>query len=186
MAKHGRPDRREREEDHGGFEDSLVKLYRCAKVVKGGRRFSFAALVVVGDRRGQVGFGYAKANEVPAAVEKATKAARRNLIRVPLRKTTIPHRIVGRFGASKIVLIPASAGTGVIAGSSARAVLDLAGVQDVLTKSYGSTSPKNLVKAVVEGLKGLRSRETVERLRGVKIDIGFGEPRAAEAAAKVG
>jgi small subunit ribosomal protein S5 len=157
--------------DEGNIDDVLVKLYRCATVVKGGRRFSFGALVVVGDRDGNVGYGYGKANEVPPAVEKGIKQARRAMFEVPRRRTTIPHRVTGRFGASKIVLIPASEGTGVIAGSAARAVLELAGVKDVLTKSYGSTSPKNLVKATINGLRQLRSRTTVERLRGVKLDL---------------
>jgi len=157
--------------DEGNIDDVLVKLYRCATVVKGGRRFSFGALVVVGDRDGNVGYGYGKANEVPPAVEKGIKQARRAMFEVPRWRTTIPHRVMGRFGASKIVLIPASEGTGVIAGSSARAVLELAGVKDVLTKSYGSTSPKNLVKATIDGLRQLRSRATVERLRGVKLDL---------------
>lgn len=158
-------------EDESGLEDTVVKLYRCATVVKGGRRFSFGALVVVGDRRGQVGFGYGKANEVPPAVEKGVKQARRGLFAVPLRGTTIPHRIVGRFGASKIVMLPASEGTGVIAGAAPRAVLELAGVKNVLTKCYGSTSPKNLVKATIAGLKNLRTRAAVERLRGVTLDL---------------
>lgn len=153
------------------FEDTLVKLYRCATVVKGGRRFSFGALVVVGDRQGQVGFGYGKANEVPLAVEKGVKLARRGLFTVPLRGTTLPHRIIGTYGASRIVMIPAAEGTGVIAGSTARAVLELAGVKDVLTKCYGSTSPKNLVKATVNGLRALRTRTMVEQLRGVTLDL---------------
>ncbi len=151
------------------FDDVMVKLYRCATVVKGGRRFSFGALVVVGDRKGRVGFGYGKANEVPQAVEKSVKQAKRRLSRISMRGTTIPHRVIGRFGASKIVMIPASPGTGVIAGAAPRAVLELAGVKDVLTKCYGSTSPKNLVKATLEGLMKLRTREQVEALRGVKI-----------------
>jgi small subunit ribosomal protein S5 len=158
------------------IDDVLVKLYRCACVVKGGRRFSFGALVVVGDRDGKVGYGYGKANEVPPAVEKGVKQARRRMFSVPLRGTTVPHRIIGRFGASRIVLIPASEGTGVIAGSAARAVLELAGIKDVLTKVYGSTSPKNLVKATINGLQSLRSRADIERLRGVK--LGF--PRERE------
>lgn len=165
----------------GAVDDVLVKLYRCATVVKGGRRFSFGALVVVGDRSGRVGFGYGKANEVPQAVEKGVKQAKRQLKPIPLRGTTIPHRVVGRFGASKIALIPAAPGTGVIAGSAARAVLELAGIKDVLTKSFGSTSPKNLVKATLEGLLQLRSRSTVEQLRGVEIDLPK-EPVAAGAA----
>ncbi len=164
------PERGEFGEEHA-FEDTVVKLYRCATVVKGGRRFSFGALVVVGDRQGQVGYGYGKANEVPPAVEKGIKQARRAVFRVPLRGTTIPHRVVGHFGASKVVMIPAAPGTGVIAGAAPRAVLELAGVKDVLTKCYGSTSPKNLVKATINGLKALRTRAMVEELRGVTLDL---------------
>lgn len=164
-----------------GLDEQLVKLYRCATVVKGGRRFSFGALVIVGDRKGRVAFGYGKANEVPPAFEKANKAARRGLKKISLKGTTIPHRVIGRFGSSRIVLIPARPGTGVIAGSAARAVLELAGVKDVLTKSYGSNSPKNLVKATLNGLTQLRTREMVERLRGVKLDLPvdpIDEPKA--------
>lgn len=157
------------EEDNGGFEENVVKVYRCATVVKGGRRFSFAALVVVGDRKGQVGVGYGKANEVPNAVEKATKAARRNLITVKLQGTSIPHQTLAKFGASKVMLLPAGEGTGVIAGASVRAVMELAGVRDVLTKAYGSTSPKNLVKAAFLGLQAMRSKDDVARSRAVSI-----------------
>jgi len=166
-----RPPRLRPEHEEGGFEDTLVKLYRCATVVKGGRRFSFGALVVVGNRNGKVGYGYGKANEVPPAVEKAIKQAKRRLFEVPLRGTTIPHRVIGRFGASRVVLIPAREGTGVIAGSAPRAVLELAGVKDVLTKSFGSNSAKNLVKATIAGLKQLRTRAQIEALRGVKLDL---------------
>ena len=157
------------EEDKGGFEENVVKVYRCATVVKGGRRFSFAALVVVGDRQGQVGVGYGKANEVPNAVEKATKAARRGLIRVKLQGTTLPHQIMAKFGASKVLLLPASEGTGVIAGASVRAVMELAGIRDVLTKSYGSNSPKNLVKAAFLGLRALRNKDDVAKARAVSV-----------------
>jgi small subunit ribosomal protein S5 len=168
-----RPRREQAEffDDRGGLEDTLVRLYRCATVVKGGRRFSFGALVVVGDRSGQVGFGYGKANEVPPAVEKGVKQARRRLLAVPLRGGTIPHRIMGRYGSSRILLLPASPGTGVIAGAAPRAVLELAGIKDVLTKCYGSTSPKNLVKATLDGLAKLRTRAQVEALRGVTLDL---------------
>ncbi len=166
-----RPPREEFADDRGGFDDHLVKLYRCATVVKGGRRFSFGALVVVGDRKGKVGFGYGKANEVPPAVEKGVKQGRRNVVDVPLRGTTIPHRVIGHFGASRILLLPASAGTGVIAGAAPRAVLELAGIKDVLTKCYGSTSPKNLVKATLDGLRRLRTRKDIEKLRGVTVDL---------------
>ena len=153
------------------LEDTVVKIYRCSKVVKGGRRFSFAALVVVGDRAGTVGVGYGKANEVPRAVEKGVKDAKKSLHKIALDGRTIPHQVNGRFSASKIALVPASPGTGVIASSSARAVLEYAGVQDVLTKVYGSTSAKNVVKATLQGLLELRDREMVESLRGVSINV---------------
>lgn len=155
--------------DEPQFEEVVVKIYRCAKVVKGGRRFSFAAMVVVGDRRGRVGAAYAKSVEVPSAVEKAKRVAAKNMFSVKLVGSTIPHRVIGRFGASQVVMIPASPGTGVIAGSAVRAVLELAGIHDVLTKSYGSSSPKNLVRAAINGLENLHSREDIEAIRGVKL-----------------
>jgi len=151
------------------LEDTVVKVFRCSKVVKGGRRFSFAALVVVGDRNNTVGIGYGKANEVPPAVEKAVKDAKKNLNRISLVNGTLPHKIVGKCRATKITMVPASPGTGVIAGSSARAVLEYAGVRNVLTKVNGSTSAKNVVKAVLDGLLRLRNKEAVEALRGVEI-----------------
>lgn len=157
------------EHEEKPLEDTVVKIYRCAKVVKGGRRFSFAALVVVGDREGTVGVGYGKANEVPMSVEKGMKDAKKALHKIPLVGRTLPHQVTGRFRATKIALVPASPGTGVIAGSSARAVLELAGVQDVLTKVYGSTSAKNVVKATLDGLLKLRDKEMIEALRGVAI-----------------
>jgi small subunit ribosomal protein S5 len=151
------------------LEEVVVKIYRCATVVKGGRRFSFGSLVVVGDRNGHVGVGYGKSNEVPSSVEKGKKIATGAMRAVKLAGGTLPHRVIGRFGASKVVMVPASPGTGVIAGSSVRAVLELAGIKDVLTKSYGSNSPKNLVRATFNGLQQLVSREEVEQLRGVKL-----------------
>ena len=162
---------RSNDRESSSQNETVVKIYRCSTVVKGGRRFSFAALVVVGDRAGHVGWGYGKANEVPLAVEKAMKEARKSLKPVTLADNTIPHRVVGRFGASSIILLPAREGTGVIAGASARAVLELAGIQDVLTKIQGSTSPKNVVKATLAGLMKLRSPKQVQELRGVALDI---------------
>lgn len=153
------------------LEDTAVKIFRCSKVVKGGRRFSFAALVVVGDRNGTVGVGYGKANEVPMSVEKSVKDAKKNLKKISLFGRTIPHQVTGRFGATKVVMVPANPGTGVIAGSSARAVLEFAGVQDVLTKVYGSTSAKNVVKATLNGLLSLRSKEQIEKVRGVEVEM---------------
>lgn len=158
-------------QDEKILEDTVVKIFRCAKVVKGGRRFSFAALVVVGDRAGTVGTGYGKANEVPLAVEKGIKDAKKILHKIPLVGRTIPHQVIGKYRATKVVLVPASPGTGVIAGSSARAVLEYTGVQDVLTKVYGSTSAKNVVKATLNGLLKLRSKEMVESLRGVEVQV---------------
>lgn len=151
------------------YDDNVVKVYRCSKVVKGGRRFSFGALVAVGDRNGRVGVGYGKANEVPSAVEKGRKQAIRNMRPVVLHGSTIPHEVMGRFGSSKVKLLPASDGTGVIAGASVRALLELVGLKNCLTKVYGSTSPKNLVKATLSALEQLRDRQTTERLRGVSL-----------------
>jgi small subunit ribosomal protein S5 len=153
------------------LEDTVVKVFRNAKVVKGGRRFSFSALVVVGDRNGTVGIGYGKANEVPPAVEKAIKDAKKNLQQIPVVGQTIPHEVIGRCRATQITMLPASPGTGVIAGSSARAVLEYAGVRNVLTKINGSRSAKNVVKAVMDGLGKLRDQETIESARGVDIEV---------------
>ncbi len=149
--------------------ERVVQIRRCACVVKGGRRFSFSALVVVGDENGRVGFGYGKGTEVPTSVEKATKQANRRLQSVSLDGTTIPHRVEGRFGASRILLMPAAPGTGIIAGETVRAVVELVGVKDILTKSRGSSNPVNLVKATFDALSKLRTREDVARLRGVEI-----------------
>ncbi len=157
-------------EGDDAYEEHVVKIYRCATVVKGGRRFSFAALVVMGDRNGQIGIGYGKAKEVPLSVEKGIKDARKNMVRVSLVDGTIPHRIEGRFGASRVSLVPASEGTGVIAGKNIRPMLELAGVKNILTKAHGSTSAKNLVKATLDGLLRLRTHEEVSKLRGVEIE----------------
>jgi len=149
--------------------EHVVQIRRCACVVKGGRRFSFTALVVVGDRNGRVGWGYGKAVEVPLAVEKAVKAGNRNMHDATIVNGTIPHRVIGRYGASKVLLLPASPGTGIIAGEAVRAVVESAGITDILTKCFGSTNPLNLVRATFEGLAQLRRREDVARLRGVEI-----------------
>lgn len=160
----------ERLSESEAFESTTVGIYRTAATVKGGRRFSFSALVVVGDRRGRVGLGYGKAPGVPAAIEKAQKDARKNVMKVGLKEGTLPHASEARFGASRIRLLPAAPGTGVIAGGTARAVLELAGVRDCLTKSFGSNNQKNLARAVMVGLTSLRSKEDVAKLRGVEID----------------
>ncbi len=146
-----------------------MQIYRCSKVVKGGRRFSFGSLVVVGDRNGRVGLGYGKANEVPQAVEKGIADAKKSLIDVKLNGGTIPHRIVGQAGSSRVVMVPAAEGTGVIAGKKLRPLLELAGIRNVLTKAYGSTSPKNLLKAGLDALARLRTAEQIAELRGVEL-----------------
>ena len=151
------------------FQDRVVEIRRVAKVVKGGRRFNFSALVVVGDGKGRVGAGLGKANTVPAAIQKGQERAKRNMFQVPMRNTTIPHEVIGKFESSDVLLKPASEGTGVIAGGGVRAVLELAGIKDVLTKALGSTTSVNLVQATVEGLQRLRTKAEIEQARGVKI-----------------
>ncbi len=163
---------RDRDNRQDGLEEHVVKIRRCAAVVKGGRRFSFNALVVVGDTRGRVAYGYGKANEVPPAVEKATKDAEARMKRqkrISLRGDTIPHRVIGKFGGSRVILVPAGPGTGVKAGPGVRDVLTACGIRNILTKVHGSTNPINLVKATIQGLLELRTREDVARLRGVTL-----------------
>jgi small subunit ribosomal protein S5 len=154
----------------GELQEAVVAINRSAKVVKGGRRFSFSALSVVGDRRGRVGLGYGKANEVPPAVEKSIAEAKKNMVRVPLKGDTIPHEVMGRFGAARVFMRPAGAGTGVIAGGGVRAVCQMVGIRNILTKAMGSTNPVNLVKAAMDGLMRLKDAREVARLRGVPIE----------------
>jgi small subunit ribosomal protein S5 len=151
------------------FIERVVKIKRCAAVVKGGRRFSFAAMVVVGDGEGRVGWGYGKANEVPPSVEKATKQASRSMVEVPVENGTIPHIVRGRFGSADVLLIPAGPGTGVIAGAAVRAVCEAAGLENILTKSFGSNNPVTLIKATIAALQQCRTRQDIERLRGVNL-----------------
>lgn len=158
-------------DDSGQIESTTVTIARTSATVKGGRRFSFGALVVVGDRRGRVGYGYGKSKEVPAAIEKSQKAARRAMVNVPLMGTTLHHEVEGRFGSARVRLIPAAPGTGVVAGQSVRAVLELAGVTDCLSKCYGSTNKVNVIKAVFDGLSRLRTPEAIQKARG-GIELG--------------
>jgi len=163
---------RDRETRPDGIEERVVKIRRCAAVVKGGRRFSFNALVVVGDKNGKVAWGYGKANEVPPAVEKASKDAQESMRRqrrIQMKGQSIPHRVIGRFGGSRVILVPAGPGTGVKAGPGVRDVLEACGIHNILTKTHGSTNPINLVKATIHGLLLLRTREDVARLRGVTL-----------------
>ena len=151
--------------------ETVVDINRCAKVMKGGRQFSFSVLAVCGDGKGMVGFGMGKAKEVPIGVEKAMKVARKSLVKISLKGDTIPHEIIGRFGASRVFLSPASKGTGIVAGQAVRAVVEACGIKDILTKALGSVTPVNLVKATMEGLKQLKTKEEIEKLRGVEIEF---------------
>ena len=158
------------EQNELGFIEKIVSLNRVAKVVKGGRRFSFSALMVVGDGNGNVGFGLGKAQEVPEALRKATEHARKNMVKVPLIEGTLPYEILGEFGAGRVMLKPASRGTGIIAGGAVRAVMEAAGVNDVLAKAIGTNNPHNVLRATMAGLAALRSADAVSESRGMKLE----------------
>ncbi len=166
--RQGKP-RREREVEKSPYEERLISVGRITKVVKGGRRMRFNALVVIGDGKGLVGFGTGKAHEVPDAIKKAAKDAEKNLVKVPLYGSTIPHQIVGHYGAGSVLIKPAVPGTGVSAGGAVRAVMELAGIEDVLSKSLGSHTPINVVRATFDALKHLRSAEQVAEVRGIEV-----------------
>ena len=165
-----RAQREERRREDDGFDKVLVAVRRVTKVVKGGRIMRFSADVVVGDRKGSVGIGSGKAGEVPAAIDKATAAAKRNMVKIATNGTTIPHEAIGKFGSSTVHLIPAKEGTGVIAGGAARSIIDLAGIKDIVTKRHGSSNKINLVKATLNGLKSLRTKEQIAARRGLSVD----------------
>lgn len=169
-ARNKRNNNKQEEGLADGLLDRVVKIKRCAAVVKGGRRFSFAAMVVVGNGSGQVGWGYGKANEVPPSVQKAQKQASRSMIEVPVVNGSIPHQVWGHFGAAKVLLIPAGAGTGIIAGQAVRSVCEACGIHDILTKSYGTNNPVTLVKATLDAMSKLRTREQVAALRGLEAE----------------
>jgi small subunit ribosomal protein S5 len=170
-----RGDRRQEERSESGMIDKVVHINRVTKVVKGGKNFSFSALVVVGDGKGKVGFGSGKAKEVPAAIKKGIEIAKKNMISISISGTTIPHATIGHYGAGRVLLKPASEGTGVIAGGPVRAILESAGIQNILTKSLGTANPHNVVKATFEALKQLRSEEQYKALRGSNGEAAEGE-----------
>ena len=168
MARENRPQRKQDQDD--GFIKKLIGINRVSKTVKGGRNMRFAALVVVGDGNGKVGYGQGKAKEVPEAIEKATQAAKKNLINVPIVDTTIPHEVLGKFGNGAVLMMPAENGTGVIAGGPVRAVMEAAGIKNIRTKSHGTQNPVNCIKAVVAGLAELKTAEEIAALRGKTVE----------------
>lgn len=165
----GRRDRQDKPKDDSGLTEKVVFINRCAKVVKGGRRFSFSALIVTGDKLGKVGCGFGKANEVSEAIRKASESAKKAMVKVAVRDNTIPHEVIGEHGGGRVLLRPASPGTGVIAGGGVRAVVEAAGIRDVLAKSLGSSNHANVVKATLEALQQLRLREDIYKTRGISI-----------------
>ena len=168
MARENRPQRRQEQDD--GLIKKTININRVSKTVKGGRNMRFAALVVVGDGNGRVGYGQGKAKEVPEAIEKATQAAKRNMIPVPIVENTIPHEILGKFGRGAVLMMPASAGTGVIAGGPVRAVMEAAGIKNIRTKSHGTQNPGNCIKATIAGLAQLKTAEQIAALRGKSVE----------------
>jgi small subunit ribosomal protein S5 len=163
------------DKDKSGLSEKVVFINRCAKVVKGGRRFSFSALIVTGDRAGKVGCGFGKANEVSEAIRKASESAKKSMVKISVRENTIPHEVIGEFGGGRVLLKPASPGTGVIAGGGVRAVVEAAGIKDVLAKSLGSSNHANVVKATIEALQHLRLRDEIYKIRGIAVTAKNGK-----------
>ena len=168
-------DDRNSDKDKSGLSEKVVFINRCAKVVKGGRRFSFSALIVTGDRAGKVGCGFGKANEVSEAIRKASESAKKSMVKVSVHENTIPHEVIGEFGGGRVLLKPASPGTGVIAGGGVRAVVEAAGIRDVLAKSLGSSNHANVVKATLEALMHLRQRDEIYKIRGIALPVKNGK-----------
>ena len=171
-----RRDRQDKPKDDSGLTEKVVFINRCAKVVKGGRRFSFSALIVTGDKQGKVGVGFGKANEVSEAIRKASDSAKKSMVKIAVRENTIPHEVIGEHGGGRVLLRPASPGTGVIAGGGVRAVIEAAGIRDVLAKSLGSSNHANVVKATIGALQQLRLREQIFELRGLPFKKGVAVP----------
>lgn len=174
-----RRQQQDKPKDESGISEKVVFINRCAKVVKGGRRFSFSALIVAGDKAGKVGCGFGKANEVSEAIRKASESAKKSLVKIAVRENTIPHEVVGEFGGGRVLLRPASPGTGVIAGGGVRAVIEAAGIRDVLAKSLGSSNHANVVKATLEALRQLRLREEIFKARGITLNSNRTEAQVA-------
>src|ERR1700749_3913425 len=169
QGNRGRRDRQDKPKDDSGLTEKVVFINRCAKVVKGGRRFSFSALIVTGDKQGKVGCGFGKANEVSEAIRKASESAKKSMVKISVRDSTIPHEVIGEHGGGRVLLRPASPGTGVIAGGGVRAVVEAAGIRDVLAKSLGSSNHANVVKATLEALRQLRRKDEIFKLRGIAV-----------------
>ena len=174
QGNRGRRDRQDKPKEDSGLTEKVVFINRCAKVVKGGRRFSFSALIVTGDKLGKVGCGFGKANEVSEAIRKASESAKKAMVKIAVRDNTIPHEVIGEHGGGRVLLRPASPGTGVIAGGGVRAVVEAAGIRDVLAKSLGSSNHANVVKATLEALQQLRLREEIYKTRGITVKKGNG------------
>src|ERR1700679_3651382 len=175
QGNRGRRDRQDKPKDDSGLREKVVFINRCAKVVKGGRRFSFSALIVTGDKLGKVGVGFGKANEVSEAIRKASDSAKKSMVKVAVRENTIPHEVIGEHGGGRVLLRPASPGTGVIAGGGVRAVIEAAGIRDVLAKSLGSSNHANVVKATIEALLHLRLRDEIYKIRGIAVTAKNGK-----------